>query len=56
MHVVIFQTNAYMTAYTTDKALARHTFLPLLIKGIISTEELKDNQDESDMLGGDIFD
>ena len=56
MNFVIFQTNAYMTAYTTDKVLARQTFLPLLINGIISTEELKDNQDESDMLGGDIFD
>ena len=56
MNFVIFQTNAYMTAYTTDKVLARQTFLPLLINGIISTEELKDNQDESDMLGGDILD
>lgn len=59
MNFVIFQPNAYLTAYTTDKVLARQTFLPLLINGVINNteaEESKDSKDESNMLGGDIFD
>lgn len=49
MNFVVFQTNAYITAYTTDKVLARQTFLPLLINGTIESndknEEIEDEED-----------
>lgn len=58
INFVIFQPNAYITAYTTDKVLARQTFLPLLINGAI--DDKKDGapeiSDELDRIGGDLFD
>lgn len=36
MCFVIFQSNAYLTAYNTDKVKSRQTFLPLFINKVIS--------------------
>lgn len=36
---VVFHPTAYVTAYTTDKVLARQTFLPLLINGLVDSEK-----------------
>lgn len=57
MNFVIFQPNAYITAYTTDKVLARQTFLPLLINGVIDIEKDGgvEKRDEMDVLENDIF-
>ena len=57
MNFVIFQPNAYITAYTTDKVLARQTFLPLLINGVIdaSKEDVSEKRDELDVLSDDLF-
>lgn len=54
MNFVVFQTNAYITAYTTDKVLSRQTFLPLLINNVIDSD--KDGApEEKDEIGGDLF-
>lgn len=36
---VIFQINAYITAYRADKVLARQAFLSLLINGVIESND-----------------
>lgn len=57
LNFVIFQPNAYSTAYMTDKVCSRQTFLPLLINGFI--DEVKadapEEQEEFDILENDIF-
>ena len=59
INFVVFQPNAYMTAYMTDKVCARQTFLPLLINGYIDINK-DDNknvneEDDLDILGGDVL-
>lgn len=58
MNFVLFKTGAYITAYTTDKVLARQTFLPLLINDVIdiSKDGSPEQKDEFDEIGGDLFD
>lgn len=57
MNFVVFQTNAYITAYTTDKVLSRQTFLPLLINNVIEgkdgSPEVEEEFNESDE--GELF-
>ncbi len=53
MNFVVFQTNAYITAYTTDKVLSRQTFLPLLINNVIQDKD--GAPEEKDEIGGDLF-
>lgn len=56
INFVIFQTNAYPTAYMTDKVLARQTFLPLLINGVVESKDDDTEEEENDEVGGDILD
>lgn len=45
---VIFQTNAYITAYTTDKVLSRQTMLPLLINGVVKDKGSVDRGEDDE--------
>jgi RecD/TraA family predicted helicase len=56
MNFVVFQTNAYITAYMTDKVLARQTFLPLLINGSVAFDNKEDKVEAEEIIKEDIDD